>query len=203
MTRKLLVASSNKGKIIEIKEHFKELNFEFVIPDSFDNLGEVVEDGQTLEENALKKARDRAKKTNLISLADDTGLEVDYLDGKPGIRSARFAHEDATYIENNNRLLELLKGVPFKDRTAQFRTVVAVVDPKEDRQYTVSGYCKGYILKERKGKRGFGYDPLFYVPEYDKSFAEMSVNLKNKISHRADALEKMKKVLKSRYAEKK
>ncbi|MCF8001069.1 MAG: XTP/dITP diphosphatase [Halanaerobiales bacterium] len=201
MTRKLLIASSNKGKIIETKEHFKELDFEFVTPDNFDNLEEVIEDGQTLEENALKKARDRANKTNLLSLADDTGLEVDYLDGKPGIRSARFAHEDATYKENNDRLLELLKGVPFNDRKAQFRTVVAVVDPKENKEYTVSGYCKGYILKERQGERGFGYDPLFYVPEYDKTFAEMSVNLKNKISHRAHALEKMKKVLKSRYAE--
>src|SRR6056297_2111801 len=199
MTRKLLVASSNKGKIIEIKDHFKNLDFEFVTPDNFDNLEEVIEDGSTLEENALKKARDRAYKTKLLTLADDTGLEVDYLDGKPGIYSARFAHENATYEENNDKLLELLKDVPYKKRQAQFRTVVAVVDPKLNKEYTVSGYCRGYILKERKGEHGFGYDPLFYVPEYDKNFAEMSVNLKSKISHRANALEKMKKVLKSRY----
>ncbi|MFO7815545.1 MAG: XTP/dITP diphosphatase [Halanaerobiales bacterium] len=201
MTKKLLVASSNKGKIIEIKEHFRELDFEFVTPDNFGNLEEVEEDGSTFEENALKKARVRANKTNLLTLADDTGLEVDYLKGKPGIYSARFAHQDATYKENNDRLLELLKGVPFEKRSAQFRTVVAVVDPKKDSEYTVTGNCKGYILKERRGERGFGYDPLFYVPEYDKTFAEMSVSLKNKISHRAHALEKMKKVLKKSYSE--
>ena len=199
MTRKLFVASSNSGKITEIKDHFKELDFEIVTPACFDNMGEVIEDGDTLEENALKKARDRAKKTNLLTLADDTGLEVEYLNGKPGIHSARFAHEEATYKENNDKLLEVLKGVPYEKRRAQFRTVVAVVDPERNKEYTVSGYCKGYILDERRGDRGFGYDPLFYVPEYDKTFAEMSVSLKNKISHRADALEKMKKVLKSRY----
>lgn len=199
MARKLLVASSNSGKIAEIRAHFKDLDFEIVTPFEFDDLGEVIEDGNSLEENALKKARDRAKKTNLLSLADDTGLEVEYLNGKPGIHSARFAHEEASYKENNDKLLELLEGVPYNKRKAQFRTVVAVVDPKEDKEYTVSGYCKGYILNERRGDRGFGYDPLFYIPEFDKTFAEMSVNLKNKISHRADALEKMKKVLKSRY----
>lgn len=199
MSKKLLVASSNKGKIEEIKDHFKELNFKFVTPDQFNNLEEVIEDGVTLEENALKKARDRAYKTNLLSLADDTGLEVDYLNGKPGIYSARFASENATYEENNDKLLELLEDVPYEKRTAQFRTVVAVVDPIEEKEYTVSGLCKGYILEKRRGDQGFGYDPLFYVPEYDKTFAEMTVSLKNKISHRANALEKMKKVLKSRY----
>lgn len=199
MKRKLLIASSNKGKIEEIKEHFKDLNFEFVIPDEFDSLSDVIEDKDTLKENALKKARQRAKETKLLTLADDTGLEVDYLNGRPGVYSARFAHENATYEENNDKLLETLKGVPDEERTAHFRTVVAVVDPKKNEEYTVSGYCKGYILKQRKGKRGFGYDPLFYVPEYDKSFAEISIELKNKISHRADALEKMKKVLKNRY----
>ncbi len=199
MNKKLLVASSNKGKIEEIKDHFKELNFKFVTPDQFNNLEEVIEDGDTLEENALKKARDRAYKTNLLSLADDTGLEVEYLDGKPGIYSARFAHKDATYEENNDKLLELLEDVPYEKRTAQFRTVVAVVDPLEEKEYTVSGLCKGYILEKRRGNQGFGYDPLFYVPEYDKTFAEMTVSLKNKISHRANALEKMKKVLISRY----
>ena len=199
MTRKLLIASSNSGKIAEIKDHFKELNFQFVTPAEFDDLGEVIEDGNTLEANALKKARDRAKKTDLLTLADDTGLEVEYLKGKPGVHSARFAHEEATYQENNDKLLEELKGVPYSRRKAQFRTVVAVVDPQKEKEYTVSGYCKGYILEERRGDRGFGYDPLFYVPEYDQTFAEMSMNLKNKISHRADALKKMKKVLKSRY----
>ena len=199
MKRKLLVASSNKGKIEEIKDHFKELKFNFITPDQFDNLEEVIEDGSTLEENALKKARDRAYKTKLLTLADDTGLEVDYLDGKPGIYSARFAHENATYEENNDKLLELLKDVPYEKRTAHFRTVVAVVDPLEEKEYTVSGICRGYILEKRRGEQGFGYDPLFYIPEHDKTFAEMTVSLKNKISHRANALEKMKKVLKSRY----
>ena len=199
MERKLLVASSNKGKIEEIKDHFKGLSFKFVTPDQFNNLEEVIEDGDTLEENALKKARDRAYKTNLLTLADDTGLEVDFLDGEPGIFSARFAHENATYEENNEKLLELLKDLPYEKRTAQFRTVVAVVDPLKEKEYTVSGTCKGYILEKRRGKQGFGYDPLFYIPEYDKTFAEMTVSLKNKISHRANALEKMKKVLKSRY----
>ncbi|MBS3811832.1 MAG: XTP/dITP diphosphatase [Halanaerobiales bacterium] len=199
MKRKLLIASSNKGKIIEIRDHFKELDFEMVTLEEFHNLNEVVEDGSSLKENALKKARNRAEKVNLLTLADDTGLEVDYLNGDPGIHSARFAHKNATYEENNEKLIELLKGVEYKKRSAQFTTVVAVIDPHKDDQFTVTGYCKGYILKERRGNRGFGYDPLFYVPEYNKTFAEMPVELKNKISHRADALEKMKKVLKARY----
>ncbi len=199
MKRKLLIASSNKGKIIEIRDHFKELDFEFVTLEEFDNLNEVVEDGASLKENALKKARDRAEKTNLLTLADDTGLQVDYLNGEPGIHSARFAHKNATYEENNEKLIELLKGVEYEKRYAQFTTVVAVIDPRKNEEFTVIGYCKGYILDERRGNRGFGYDPLFYVPEYNKTFAEMSVELKNKISHRAYALEKMKKVLKARY----
>jgi XTP/dITP diphosphohydrolase len=158
--------------------------------DSFPDIPETIEDGDTLEANAEKKAREIHKATGLPSLADDTGLEVDFINGAPGVYSSRFAGENATYAMNNEKLLNELKDVPSGQRTARFRCVMAIA---ENGQITfLEGTCHGFILNEIKGSHGFGYDPLFYVPEYNQTFAEMPLSLKNKISHRGHALRKVR-----------
>ena len=199
--RKLLIASTNKGKIKEVKAQLKEFDFEIVGLDSYPQLMNIKEDGNSFKENALKKARVSAKETSLLTLADDSGLEVDYLDGRPGIYSARYAGEDASDEENNKKLLEELKEVKKEDRTARFRCVMALVDPENEFNETVDGSCEGIILEESKGENGFGYDPLFYVKSKNKAMAELPAEEKNQISHRAQALKKMKKVFKQRYME--
>ena len=155
------------------------------------NINKVEEDGETLEENAIKKALAISEKVNGIVIADDTGLFVDALDGAPGVYSARYAGEEASYEDNNKKLLGELRGVALSERNAKFKTIIAVVT--EDKQVkTVSGECKGKIGFELKGKEGFGYDPLFIVEGYEKTFAQLGEEIKNKISHRAKALEKLK-----------
>jgi XTP/dITP diphosphohydrolase len=162
---------------------------------SKDDLGyrdfDVVEDGSTLQENALKKAEELHKLTKGIVIADDTGLFVDALNGEPGVYSARYAGEDATYAENNILLLSKLKDVPKEKRTAHFKTVIAVI--LEDRSKLLAeGICRGHIALQERGTRGFGYDPLFVVEGTDKTFSEMTEEEKNKISHRANALINLK-----------
>ena len=193
--RKLLISTGNQDKIIEIKDEYKSLEYEIVSPDQLGLVLDVEETGSTLEENALLKARAGAEASNLLTLADDTGLEVDALDGRPGIYSARFAGAEATYEDNNQKLLKLLEGYPEEERTACFVTVAALVDPATGREETVRGICCGRIISEFRGKNGFGYDPIFYLPEKGKTFAELTTEEKNKISHRANALKKMKKIL--------
>ena len=193
--RKLLISTGNKDKIIEIRDEYKDLEYEIVSPDQLGLDLNVEETGSTLEENALLKARAGAEASNLLTLADDTGLEVDALDGRPGIYSARFAGEEATYQDNNQKLLELLKNYPEEERTACFVTVAALVDPATGREETVRGICRGRIISEFRGKNGFGYDPIFYLPEKGRTFAELTTEEKNRISHRANALKKMKKIL--------
>ncbi|MFW5999389.1 MAG: XTP/dITP diphosphatase [Halanaerobiaceae bacterium] len=197
MGRKLLVASTNKGKIAEVKDLMSDLKLEVVGLEEFPQASshEVVEDGNTFQENALKKARVRARQTGLLTLADDSGLVVDYLDGRPGIRSARYAGEDADDRDNNRKLLRELEGVCFSHRDAHFECAAALVDPESGDEYIVKGSCSGYILEEPRGEYGFGYDPLFFVPSYGKTMAELSPAVKNSISHRAEAMEKMKKVI--------
>ncbi|RKD21630.1 XTP/dITP diphosphohydrolase [Caminicella sporogenes DSM 14501] len=194
---KIVLASKNKHKLQEIKEILKELNIELV---SMDDVGleslEIIEDGNTFEENSMKKAVTVMEKTNLIALADDSGLEVDYLDGRPGVYSSRFAGENATDDENNKKLLESLKDVDFNKRTARFVSVISVVRP-DGKKLVVRGECEGIIGFEKKGTNGFGYDPLFIVPEYNKTFAQLGPEIKNKISHRAKALEKLRRELNS------
>jgi XTP/dITP diphosphohydrolase len=149
--------------------------------------------GKTLLENSLIKARTVHEITGFPTVADDTGLEVNCLNGAPGIRSARYAGEKATSKDNLNKLLKDLKGVPFRKRLAQFRTVISfVTDLKE---HWVEGIVKGIILEESRGDSGFGYDPIFYIPELNKTFAELSMERKNKISHRGLALEKFRILL--------
>ncbi len=193
--RKLLISTGNKDKIIEIRAEYQDLEYKIVSPDQLGLNLEVEETGSTLEENALLKARAGAEASNLMTLADDTGLEVDALDGRPGIYSARFAGEEATYQDNNQKLLKMLEEYSEAERTACFVTVAALVDPVTGREETVRGICCGRIISEFQGDNGFGYDPIFYLPEKGRTFAELTTEEKNKISHRANALKKMKKIL--------
>ena len=190
---KIVLATRNRDKIREIQEVLAGFEIEILILDQFPDIAEVVEDGQTIEQNALKKARTVSDATQLLTLADDTGLEVDYLDGQPGVYSSRFAGDGATYDDNCNKLLEFMKGVPENQRTARFRCIIAITG--FDTEKMIEGVCEGFITNDKRGSQGFGYDPVFYVPEFDQTFAEMLLTLKNKISHRGLALEKASKFL--------
>jgi XTP/dITP diphosphohydrolase len=198
MKKIAVIATHNKDKLIEIKSILKEskqlASVEFLSLRDFPNIPEIIEDGKTMQENAVKKALTTAKITNLITIADDTGLEVKFLNGAPGVYSARFAGPGCTYNDNNMKLLNLMKDVPTDKRDARFTCIVAIAKPNGD-YFIVEGSIKGMIATEPKGKNGFGYDPLFYVPEHNKSFAELDTKTKNKISHRAKAINKSKKVL--------
>jgi len=169
--RDIVLSSGNKHKVEEIKDILKDLPLNIISKDEV-NLKdlEVEEDGDTLEENALKKAKEIAKYVDAIVIADDTGLFVDKLGDRPGVHSARYAGEDATYEDNNKKLLSELEGISIEERTARFETVIAIV--MEDKSYkTVKGLCRGKIALSHKGEGGFGYDPLFIVDGYDKTFA--------------------------------
>ena len=189
--KQLVLATRNPHKIIEIKQLLSGLNIEILTLEMFASIPEVIEDGKTLEENAEKKARQICNNTKIMSLADDTGLEVEFLNGEPGVHSSRFAGENATYEMNNKKLLQLLKGVPWNKRKAKFRCIMAIAGENSYIKL-LEGSCKGYILEEIRGHNGFGYDPLFYVPEYKQTFAELPLILKNKISHRGVALQKVR-----------
>ena len=161
---------------------------------AFENCPEVIEDGQTFEENALIKARAIAQHTGRITIADDSGLEVDYLNGAPGIYSARFAGEDADDDKNNQKLLKDLENVPEEKRGAQFTCVIAIVSPSGDER-TVKGSYPGCIIEEYRGKAGFGYDPIFLDRVSGLTYSEMTAEQKNRISHRAQAILELKKIL--------
>lgn len=160
----------------------------------FPQIGDIKEDGETFKANAIKKATVTADLAGLTALADDSGLEVDYLNGAPGVFSARFAGEERNDFANNKKLLRLLTGVPPEKRTARFQCVIAIARPGGP-VYTVQGTCEGVIAGEPRGEGGFGYDPLFYLPEYGKTFAEIDLALKNRISHRGRALDGARDVL--------
>ena len=193
--QRIVLATFNTDKVREIQDILTSHGFELLSLCSFPQAEEVVEDGDTLMENAFKKARASYRCTGLPSMADDTGLEVDFLKGAPGVRSSRFAGENASYRENNEKLLRLMEGVPREERSAQFRTIVAFTDGIRERW--VEGVCKGMIHTERRGQHGFGYDPIFYVPEMKKTFAEMTAGEKNDLSHRGNAFRKMAEVLRN------
>lgn len=183
---KLILASRNKNKIEEMKELVAHLGIEVFSALDFPDLEEVEEDKPTLEGNALKKARYVNKQTGIPALSDDTGLEVEALDGAPGVYSARYAGEDATYQDNVLKLLAALHGK--SNRKAQFRTVVALVDG--DKEYTFEGVCQGSIIQEQQGSKGFGYDPIFMPEDFAETFAQMDTSIKNLISHRGKAVQK-------------
>ena len=192
---KLVIATKNINKINEIKEKFSNFgDLGIGSLTDFNNLPEVVEDGQTFEENALKKARVYAAFTGLPVLSDDSGLEIDALFGEPGVRSARYAGENADDDENNDLVLKKLKNVPEDKKNARFICVIAVIMP-DKREFLTKGICEGRIIGKKIGKRGFGYDPIFYIPSLGKTMAELTIMEKNKISHRALALDKAKEIL--------
>lgn len=189
----LVVATRNLDKLCEINAVLTRTNIKILSMHDFPDFPEVEEDRQTLDENAIKKAEEIQKFTGIPALADDTGLEVDALLGKPGVYSSRYAGEQASYADNVRKLLDDMKEVPEKNRHAKFRTVMAL---KNNRKiWTVEGTQSGRILFETRGNGGFGYDPIFVVPEYNQTFAEMSLELKNQISHRGKALIKINKLL--------
>ncbi|MCK5594767.1 XTP/dITP diphosphatase [bacterium] len=196
----IVLATRNRDKIREIAKILDGLMVEISSALDFSGLEEVEEDGVTLEENAAKKAIVANKFTNKLAIADDSGLEVDSLEGRPGVYSARFAGEGATYDNNNKKLLKLMEYVPPKNRTARFVCVVAIADEGKIKKI-IRGTCEGIIAFEPKGKTGFGYDPLFIIPEYNKTFAELGPEIKNKISHRAKAFLETKKFLVEMYSE--
>lgn len=192
---KLVLATRNRGKVKELQELLAGTGLDVVSLDSFHGIPEVVEDGDTFQANAVKKARQVAEATGEVTLSDDSGLEVDYLGGAPGVISARFAGAEHDDEANNRKLLDLLSGVPWEKRTGRFRCVVAIAVPGGKTE-TVEGTCEGIITTEPRGDKGFGYDPLFFVPEYEKTFAELDAIEKNLISHRGKALTKALDVLK-------
>lgn len=190
----LVVATRNKNKLKEIKALLKGLPVEVFSLDSFKGAPEVVEDGLTLEENARKKAVQISGFLKKFVVADDSGLAVEYLDGDPGVYSARFSGKGATYESNNKKLLRLLKNIPLSKRKACFKCVIAVAD-KGRIIGIAEGSCSGKICFEPKGDNGFGYDPVFMPDGYRKTFAQMAPARKNKISHRSIALAKSRKII--------
>jgi XTP/dITP diphosphohydrolase len=188
MTRKILLASNNPGKVREIQAILAEHDME-VVPQSAFAIPEAAETGQTFVENAILKARHAAKLSGLPSIADDSGLEVDALGGAPGVFSARYAGEGASDADNNARLLRELQGVPDERRTARFRCVMVFLRHEHDPSPIIGqGVWEGVILNEARGTGGFGYDPLFLVPEKGRASAELSAEEKNRLSHRGKAL---------------
>lgn len=190
--RKLVVSTGNKHKVDEIKKILNGLPIEVV---SKKDVGleklDVIEDGDTLEENSFKKAQALAEKLDYMVLADDSGLFVDILNGEPGVYSSRYAGEEGNDKKNNEKLLEKLKDIPLEERKAKFMTVIVLIT-EEKEIVVVKGECKGLIGFEPKGVNGFGYDPLFIPEGYTETFAELGENIKNKISHRARALENLR-----------
>lgn len=201
MKRRIIFATGNKDKMKEIRMIMEDLGLEILSMKEAGVDAEIVEDGMSFEENAEIKARTVARiLTSDIVLADDSGLEIDYLDKAPGIYSARFAGEDTSYDIKNRILLDRLEGVDDEKRTARFVCAVAAVFP-DGTVSTVRRTIEGRIAHEAAGENGFGYDPIFYVPEYGCTTAEMSCDRKNELSHRGKALRAMKEILKERFGE--
>ena len=190
--KELILATKNKHKVEELSSILSPLSsdWKIVTLEDLDFNEDIEEDGLTFKENALIKARVISKKYNMPTVADDSGLEVDYLNGLPGIKSARFVSPDATFKERNDRILQLLIDVPEEKRTARFICVAALVWP-DGREEIFKGVCEGIISHEAKGTEGFGYDPIFHIPYRGKSMAEISPADKNKISHRGLAFKKL------------
>ena len=191
--RKIVVGTRNNGKVREIQTALADLPFAVVgLPET--DIPDVEETGTTFQENAILKARHYCQFTGEYCLADDSGLEVDALDGEPGVYSARYAGLDATDAANNEKLLTVLKEVPPSGRTARFRSVLVLAGP-DGSLLLVDGVCEGVILDEARGTGGFGYDPLFYMPSQGKTMAEMTIEEKNRISHRGNALKSFRQLV--------
>ena len=193
--RELIVASRNKGKVREIKELLANLPFKVTSLLEYPHIPEIIEDGKTYRANALKKAREVARATGKMAMADDSGIEVRALGGAPGIYSSRFAGQGASEKARNKKLFAMLKGVPMPKRQARYRCVIALVDAKGRELGVVQGTCSGYVTTRDIGKNGFGFDPLFFLKRYNKTFGQLPPELKAKISHRARALKKFRLLL--------
>tara|TARA_B100001146_G_C16150819_1_gene421094 strand:+ start:350 stop:967 length:618 start_codon:yes stop_codon:yes gene_type:complete len=189
----IVLATQNRDKREELQEALSEFTVKILSLNDFPFIGEIEEVGQTLQENSMIKAKTVHNLTQLPVIADDTGLEVEALNGAPGIYSARYAGEDVTYEDNVNKLLAEMENIPLENRKAQFRTVISFVD--KDRELWTEGRIKGIIGESAKGKNGFGYDPVFFVPELEKTFSELSIGEKNRISHRGLAMKKFRILL--------
>lgn len=192
MINMIVLATSNKNKVKEFREMLKDFNVELKSLSDFGPIPEVIEDGETFEENAYKKAHQTARVLGLPAIADDSGLVVEALAGAPGVYSARYAGENATNQENCEKLLTEIKE--HKNRNAKFVCSLSIAVPSGP-ALSYEAECKGTILDEKRGESGFGYDPLFFFEEYGKTFAELSMEEKNKVSHRGKALEEFKSEL--------
>jgi len=190
-SKEIVIGTYNNNKKSEIRKILNGIPVRLLDLDDFEDPPDIIEDGVTFEDNATKKALELAGFCQTCVMADDSGLEVDALDKRPGVLSSRYCGVDTGYEEKCLRLLEELKGVPFEKRTARFRCAIALAEP--DRlQFVVKASCEGIISNEPKGNNGFGYDPIFYVPEHELTMAELEPEVKNRISHRALALELFK-----------
>ena len=192
--QELLIATTNKGKLREIRALLKDFDFKITSLADYPHLPKVIEDGKTFNANAIKKALTIAQATGKLTMGEDSGLEVAALENRPGIYSARFSGENATDQSNNAKLLKMLRATPLSKRQARYRCFAALAD-KDKVIGVVDGRCSGVIIKEPRGQNGFGYDPLFLIPRYKKTFGELDPAIKAKISHRARALKKFKKLL--------
>ncbi|GAB6099122.1 XTP/dITP diphosphatase [Halanaerocella petrolearia] len=191
---RLFLATGNDHKIEEMTKLLSDTDIEIVSKYDFDKVPEVIEDANTFTGNALKKANELCEYTKLPTIADDSGLVVEALDGRPGVYSARFAGKDASDQENNQKLLTLLEDVPQSKRKAHFTCAIAFVTPNGQEEVAI-GKCQGNIAFEFQGESGFGYDPLFIPQGYEVSFAQLGNNIKDQISHRSKALAEMKPIL--------
>ena len=190
---KIVLATHNHDKERELQHSLQSIDIEICSLSEYPDIAEIEETGTTLLENSLLKAHTVHDRTGLPAIADDTGLEVDALDGAPGVYSARFAGADATYEDNLNKLLFSMEEVSEERRSARFRTVISFVDGNQE--LWTEGHIDGKIIDFPRGNSGFGYDPVFYIPQLEKTFAELSTEEKNKISHRGLALQKLRKIL--------
>ena len=193
--KRIIFATTNENKVREVNMIMKDFDVELCTMKEAGVNVDIVEEGTTFEENAVIKAKTVMEMTGEIAIADDSGLEVDYLDGAPGIYSARFLGEDTSYDIKNNYIIDKLKDAKGKERSARFVCAIAVAFPQGE-VITCRGTIEGLIAYEQKGNNGFGYDPIVYVPEYEMTTGEMAPELKNSISHRGKALEQMKEILK-------
>ena len=192
--KELIIATKNRKKLHELKKYLKGINAKVRSLKEFKNTPRIVEDKDTFKGNAIKKALAISRFTKGLVLADDSGLMVDILDGKPGVRSSRFAGPKKDDHDNNLKLLDLLKDIPLRKRRAHFVCSVAIAD-KGKVIKVIEEYCNGLIAFEIRGRHGFGYDPLFLIPKYNKTFGELGPTAKDRMSHRAKALKKARKFL--------
>ena len=188
----IVLATHNLDKCIELEKALNHSNIKIYTLEDFPEIGDIIEDGASLEENAFIKSRTVFNLTQIPTISDDTGLEVNALNGEPGIFSARYAGEDCSYLDNVNKLLLNMRNIDDSLREATFRTVVTYVS--EDLELVAEGSVKGIITRKIKGNKGFGYDPIFYIKEYNKTFAEMDINEKQSCSHRANAIKKLQQL---------